>query len=259
MRFLQRFNWIGLATVMGLIALWQVLVSTKIVEFSTIPAPSQVLHSMGELLGDGALTQPVVHTTLVILGASALAILIGTILGSLVGLSSAAFNWSMASVDFLRNIPVVALLPVAVLAWGPSIQSEVIITVWAATWIMLVNTAGAFSSVHPRLMDVSATLGLSARTRLHKIWLPAITPSLLVGARLAIVAASLTALIAETLVNPEGIGWELVRAQQSLDPGRLWVFALIAGWFGYLLNLLLIHAVRLAAPGGRDNPALQNS
>lgn len=256
---MTRPNWLnaeGVATVVGVVLFWQLASTAGLLPTSAVPSPMTCARELWRLTASGELAQPLLHTLTVVIVAAAIAMVAGVALGTALGLSSFTYGWSMASVDFLRTIPIVALLPVAVLLWGPTTKSELVATAYAATWVMTINTAGAFRSVHPRLGDVGRTFGLPRWRIVTTIWLPAIGPSLLVGARLAVVNASLVAIIAETLVNPQGLGWELIRAQQALRPGQLWAYALLAGLFGYLLNVLLIQAVRLVTPGGRDNPAL---
>jgi NitT/TauT family transport system permease protein len=64
------------------------------------------------------------------------------------------------------------------------------------------------------------------------------------------VSALVVAIIAEILVNPAGLGWGLIQAQNALQPARMWAYAVVIGIIGYVLNALLVQAVRLALPGG---------
>lgn len=239
-----------------LLGVWQAAFSLGFLKLESFPAPSDIASSFGDLVTSGDLLEPLLHTLWVVMMASIFALAIGTATGALLGLSRWAYNWGMASVDFMRTVPVVALLPVAVLLWGPTTNSELIISTYAASWVMAVNTAGGFAEAHPRLGDVCQTFQLTRFESLRKVRLPAILPSILVGARLSVVVAAISATIAEALVNPKGLGWEIMRAQQALDPGKLWAYALIAGLFGYLLNLALVVTVRALSPGSRANASV---
>lgn len=243
----------GVVAVAIVLVAWQGAFALGLIGLSSIPTPWGVAKSLLALVLTGDLFGPFVHTLWIMLLGSACALVIGTALGAILGLSNPAYRWGMASVDFLRTVPVVALLPVAVMLWGPSTGSELVITIYAATWVMAVNTSGAFASVHPRLGEVVRAFRLTRFEAVRKVWLPAIAAALLVGARLSVVTAALAAVIAETLVNPKGLGWEIVRSQQALQPERLWAYALVAGWFGYFLNFSLIAAARILLPGGRAN------
>jgi sulfonate transport system permease protein len=250
MKNLSKFIPSAVAVIL-LVGVWQAAFSLGFLTLESFPPPSDIANSLGELVTSGDLVEPLLQTLWVVMVASICALAIGTATGALLGLSRPAYNWGMASVDFMRTIPVVALLPVAVLLWGPTTQSELIISTYAAAWVMAVNTAGGFAEVHPRLGDVAQTFQLRRFESLRKVRLPAIVPSMLVGARLSVVVAAISATIAEALVNPKGLGWEIMRAQQALDPGKLWAYALVAGLFGYLLNLVLVLTVRALSPGIR--------
>jgi sulfonate transport system permease protein len=239
-----------------LLAVWQGAFTFGLLHLQSLPAPIGVARSLGGLLESGEIFPPLLHTLWVVTAGSVLALAIGTAAGAVMGLSPLAYMWGMASFDFLRTLPVVALLPIAVLLWGPSTKSELIITTYAAAWVMTINTAGAFTEVHPRLGDVCQTFQLSRLESVRKVWLPAIAPAMLVGARLSVVVAAISATIAETLVNPQGLGWEIVRSQQALQPGKLWSYAVVAGLFGYLLNVVLVVTARRLTPGSRVDSSM---
>lgn len=251
---MRRVNWWGLGVAVLVVVVWQAIVGGGVWRPQSVPTPLAVAKALGRLATDGELLPPLFHTLWVVAVGSVIALVVGMVVGMALGLVRGIYTWSMASVDFMRTVPVVALLPVAVLVWGPTTTSELIIVAYSAAWIMIVNTAGAFRSVNPRLGDVGRTFRLTRAQTVFKIWLPAITPTLLVGGRLSVISASLAAIISETLVNPQGLGWQIIRAQQGIQPEKLWAYAVVAGLFGYLLNLVLLGVVNLS-PTGRSGTA----
>lgn len=246
----------GIVVVAAVVVAWQVLVDTGVIDFEFVPTPIEVGEAIVDLTSDGTLPEAVLHTLSVVLLASAMAVVIGILLGLALGLSRTAYAYGMATVDFLRTVPIVALIPVALLVWGPAAITEIVVATFAATWAMVVNTSGAFRTRNPRLRDVARTFQLSHGEAVRKIWLPSVMPALLVGARLAVVTAMIVAILAETLANPAGLGWGLIKSQEALQSAELWAYAVVTGWFGYLLNVALIHGVRALSPGGRENPGL---
>lgn len=249
----------GTLVVLGVIGLWQLLVSTKAINFEFVPTPGEVATALVDLTKSGALPSDALHTLWVVVVASILGITIGALLGSALGLLKPLHTYSMASFDFLRTLPIVALMPVALLIWGPTAQTEIITAAYDATWVVVVTCAGAFRSINARLDDVVMTFQLSRMQALRKVWIPSIMPAVLVGSRLAVVSAMIVAILAETLVNPEGLGWGMIQAQQALQPADLWAYAVATGFFGYLLNLVLVQGVRWLSPGGRVDPALNGA
>jgi ABC-type nitrate/sulfonate/bicarbonate transport system permease component len=256
MGVVSRLNPTGWAVVILAIGIWEALVRAQILRYASLPAPSGVLSGFGDLVASGALLGDLLHTLGVAVLASALAIAIGVTLGAAIGLVPLFAALTNASVDVLRTIPTLALIPVALLIFGPEFRTELIVAVYAATWPVLINTAGGVRAVHPRLYDVARTFQLSGPERLRKIVLPAAMPAILVGGRLAVVSALVVAVVAEMLVNPEGIGWGLIRTQQALRPERTWAYAIASGALGFAVNACLVFAVRRALPGGQDNRAV---
>jgi ABC-type nitrate/sulfonate/bicarbonate transport system permease component len=249
---LRRVNLLGLLVPLALVGAWQWAVKSGAVELDYLPAPTSILAEAGSLIDSGDMTDALTHTLVVTVVSAAIAILLGGVTGIVFGSSRAVRTWTGGSVDVLRTIPVIALMPVALLVWGSSARTEIIVATFAGFWIMLVNTAGGVQQIHPRLADVSSTFRLSRIDRLRKVIAPAAAAPMLVGARLAVVSCLIVAIVAEMLVSYQGLGYVLVRAQNALQPEQMWAYAMACGLLGYLLNTVLVHGARLALPGGRN-------
>ena len=122
------------------------------------------------------------------------------------------------SIEVLRPVPSVALIPLAMLMFGFGARMEVSIVAFATFWPTLILVQSAVQQVEPRLLEVSRVLGLSARERACKIVLPAIVPRLFVALRLGVAVALVVAVTVEIAANPNGMGYAMMIAQQSLDP-----------------------------------------
>lgn len=244
---------VGLLVPLAGIGAWQLLVSTGVLNYSYLPAPVEVGESLVALAVSGELAAGLAHTLAVVVLAAALALLLGGALGFAIGSFPPVRTYLMASVDFLRTIPAVALLPVALLSFGPGPGTELILATWAAQWPVLVNTAGAVATVPARLHDVARTLRLSRARTVRTIVLPAVLPAWLAGARVAAMIALLVTVVAEMIMTPEGLGGGLIQSMQALDPARMWAYALICGIVGAALNATLRRAVRIGLPGSAAN------
>jgi ABC-type nitrate/sulfonate/bicarbonate transport system permease component len=235
------------------IGAWQLLVSTGVLNYDYLPAPVEVGESLITLATSGELATDLTHTLAVAVLAAALALLLGGALGLAIGSLPPLRACLMASVDFLRTIPAVALLPVALLRFGPGPGTELILATWAALWPVLVNTAGAVATVPARLHDVARTLRLSGARTVRTITFPAVLPAWLAGARVAAMIALLVTVVVEMIMTPEGLGGGLIQSMQALDPARMWAYALICGIVGASLNASLRRAVRIGLPGSAAN------
>lgn len=253
-RLADRLNLVGWTLIVLIILLWQVLVATKVIDFDYLPKPTEVWSGLQQVVADGTLIQQMGHTLRAAAIASAIAIAIGVGLGTLIGLIRPIAITTSASIDFLRSIPAVALMPVVLLMIGASSRSEIIVAVFAGLWPILLSTIGGVSAIQPRLHEVGRVLHLSRRDRALKVLIPSAVPSILVGVRLTVVTALVVVIIAEFMINPAGIGWALNQAQSALRPDLLFAYAVVTGLLGYLINLALVVGVRLCMPG---SPALR--
>jgi sulfonate transport system permease protein len=190
--------------------------------------PSAALLALLRAALDGSLLQATAFTlanagTGLLIGALA-----GMALGTFMGLSRRAAQACALSVEILRPVPSVALVPIAMLVFGFGMRMEISVVAFATFWPMLLLSRAAASQVEPCLLEVSAALDLSQAQRLtHVVW-PAMAPRLLVALKLGIAIALVVAVTVEIAANPFGMGYALMLAQQSLDP------ALMMAWLGWI-------------------------
>ena len=251
MTYLRRINYSGIAVIAAVLLVWQVAVGTKTVDFQYLPTPLQISGALRELIANGALGAKVAQTMSVTFISSLLAIAAGVLLGLLTGLVPLVGAWTSGTVNALRAIPTVVLMPVALLYWGPSVKAEVVVAAIAGMWPMLISTSGGVQHVHPRLFDVADNFRLSSAEKIRKIVLPAAAPEMLVGARLCVISCLVVAVIGEIIISSRGLGWAIYSAQNALQPDIMWAYAFVCALLGYLLNIALIRGVRLAMPGGQ--------
>jgi NitT/TauT family transport system permease protein len=229
-------NLVGLATMAMLVGLWELVVSSGFLDYQFLPAPSAVAGSIGTLVSSGDLTRNIAHTVYVTLVGWALASAIGIGLGLLLGLSDTVWRYSMASIEVMRSIPPVSLVPVALLVFGFSVRMELMIIVFVSAWPVLVNTIDGVRGVRAELLDVARMLRMGTATRIRKVLLPAAMPSIVVGLRLGLSLSLVLAVVAEMIGNPKGLGNALVSAQQALQPEEMFAYVFAIGVLGIGLN-----------------------
>ena len=235
-RTLQRVNLLGLGTRVVLAALWELLVRSGTLEFQFLPAPSAIAGRVGNLLTSGDLATNALHTLKVTWLGWLLAAAVGIGLGLLLGLSDTAWRYSMASIEVMRAIPPVSLVPLALLVFGFSIRMELTIIFFVSAWPVLVNAIDGVRGVRGELLDVARMLRMSSFMRIRKVVLPAAMPSIIVGLRLALSLSLVLAVIAEMLGNPNGLGNALTSAQQALQPEEMFAYVLAIGLLGIGLS-----------------------
>jgi NitT/TauT family transport system permease protein len=205
-------------------------------ESESLAAPSAVLKALVQALGDGTLALATWQTLFAALCGMAIGVGLGLVLGFMIGLSRTAIALSMPSIELFRPIPSPALIPLVMLIYGFGYRFEVAIVAFATFWPSLILAQAAAGQVEPRLLEVSKVLGLSARQRLWKIVLPAAMPRIFVALRLAAGIALVVAVTVEIAANPQGLGYMLMIAQQTLRPELMLAALLWVGLIGWGVN-----------------------
>lgn len=245
------FNVLGAVTSLVGIALWQLIASVgPLADVRGLPAPVEVVVGFTQLISRGDLLEAIVHTSWVTMVSAASGIVAGLIIGTILGLVPLFRVFTGTTWDALRSVPMVAIMPVALLLWGPDAKTEIIVATIASTWPMLVNTDGGIRSVHPRLAEVGRVFQFPRMKTVLKLQLPAASPQLIVGARLTVVTALIASIVAEMLISPAGLGFLIVTSQNALQYAQMWAVVVVCGFFGLLLNIVLLAGSRRLS-GGR--------
>lgn len=239
-------NYLGLITPLLLVAAWELLVRVEVLTFDYLPPPSDILSAAGTLTGDGELLGRVVHTAVMALVAWAVALGIALVVGTAIGLSPKVWRYSMASIEVLRTLPAVALVPVVLLVIGTNSRAEITVAAYAACWPMLISVAAGLQGAPQRLIDVARQMRLSRPRIVFSLMLPSAASLILAGARLALGISLIVVVLAEMVGNPQGLGAGITEMQTALQPENMWVYVISVALLGTLLNAALLLASRLA-------------
>jgi len=254
----RRINGLGLLTMIVLLGLWEVLVRSGVLDFQNLPAPSAVTARAQDLVASGELVVSLLHTVRVTLLGWLIASVVGVALGLVLGLWRPAWRWSMASLEMLRAVPPISLVPLALFVFGFSVRTELTLIIYASAWPVLINTIEGVRTVQQELHDVARMLRLSRVETLRKIVLPAALPSIVVGLQLSLSLALVLAVVAELVGNPSGLGNGLILAQLALRPEEVFVYVFTIGLLGIVLNAafrqVAARALGLAIRGQGEAP-----
>jgi ABC-type nitrate/sulfonate/bicarbonate transport system permease component len=234
----------ALAAPLALLALLEAYARTAGQASDALAPPSAALRAFGRVLADGSLLEATGFTLAAAAAGLALGSAMGLMLGIVLGLSRRASASCALSIELLRPVPSVALIPIAMLVFGFGLRMELAVVAFATFWPMLVLTRAAVQQVDPRLLEVASALGLTAWSRASKILLPAVMPRLFVALRLGLAIALVVAVTVEIAANPSGMGYALMLAQQSLDPALMLAWLGWIGLLGFALNALALRLQR---------------
>jgi sulfonate transport system permease protein len=221
------------ALLLGLLELWARTIGKS---SDSLAAPSAAVIAFFRALSDGSLLASTSFT----LGSAAAGLgigcLLGVFFGTLIGLSKRVASISFLSVEVLRPIPSVALIPLAMLMFGFGFRLEISVVAFACFWPILILTQAAVQQVEPCLLEVARALQLSQGEQFLKIVLPAIVPRLFVALRLGVAIALVVAVTVEIAANPHGMGYAIIYAQQSLDPALMLAWLFWISIVGFTIN-----------------------
>jgi ABC-type nitrate/sulfonate/bicarbonate transport system permease component len=235
----------------ALLILWEVAMRVSGVQSDSLAAPSQIAVAFYNAMLDGTIPWRTAETLRAALTGLAIGAGSGLFASIVLGLILPAARLMQFSIEVLRPVPAVALIPVAILTLGFGYAMEVSLVAFATFWPVLIYGHAAITNIEPQLLDVSRVLRLSSVGRVTKIVLPATLPRYFVAFRLATAVSLIVAVTVEIAANPLGIGYELMTASQSLHPDLMFALVLWIGLVGWGLNGALLFAQRrLFGPAG---------
>lgn len=227
-----------------LLILWEIGFRARGIESDSLAAPSQIAVAFWNAMWDGTIPRRTGETLRAALIGLAIGGGAGLVLSIIIGLITPVARLLQFSIEVLRPIPSVALIPVAILILGFGYGMEISLVAFATFWPVLIYGHAAITNIDQQLIDLSRVLRLTPVARVTKIILPATLPRYFVALRLAMAVALIVAVTVEIAANPLGIGHELMTAAQSLHPDLMFALVLWIGLIGWALNSALLFAQR---------------
>ncbi len=234
----------GLVGVAGAIGIWELLVVSGVLPEKAAPSFGSIVVAAVTDLGNGSLLGAVGVTMLAWAIGLAIATVLGVILGALIGVSQWVAGVLRLLVRFLRPVPSVALIPVAVLVAGLSLKMTLILVVFASVWPILFNTAYGIREVPQLYKDTGRAMGLSSGGVLTRITLPAALPSVATGLRVSAAIALVVVIAAELITGNAGIGRFILQERLGAQYSDAYAAVLVGGLLGYLINGIATGAER---------------
>ena len=225
----------------GLIALWQGASSNGWLSSRVLPAPVDVAVAFWTLALSGDLW---VHVK--VSAARALSgLAIGGGLGLALGLLTGSVRWAETLLDstiqMVRNIPALAMIPLVILWFGIDESAKLFLIAVAVFFPIYLNTFHGIRNVDPGLIEMARTYGLTRWQLYTQVILPGALSSILVGLRFSLGLMWVILIVAETISAQAGIGYLTMNAREFLQTDIVLV--------GILLYALLGKAADLFAKG----------
>ncbi|MBY9080529.1 ABC transporter permease subunit [Paenibacillus sp. HN-1] len=221
-----------------IIVFWHISTTTGIVAGNILPQPLQVARTFVDLLKNGELARNV--------GISAQRAVIGFLIGGFIGFALGLFNgvWARAemlldtTIQMVRNIPHLALIPIVILWFGIGEGTKVLLVSLGVFFPIYLNTFHGIRSVDPKLVEMGKVYGYKGLPLYLHVILPGALPSILVGVRQSLGIMWLTLIVAETVAANSGIGYMAMNAREYMRMDIIVLSILLYALLGKLSDSL---------------------
>ncbi|WP_442962142.1 aliphatic sulfonate ABC transporter permease SsuC [Pseudogracilibacillus sp. SE30717A] len=217
---------------------WQFLSWLGFIPQRILPAPLEVLQAAITLLSTGELYEHI----LVSLGRALAGFLIGGSIGFLLGLFNGISKYSEllldTSIQMLRNIPHLALIPLVILWFGIDETSKIFLVALGVLFPIYINTYHGIRSVDRDLIEMGRAYGLKGKSLFFTVILPGAMSSILVGVRFSLGVMWLTLIVAETISTHVGIGYMAMNAREFMQMDVIVLSIVLYALFGKLSDII---------------------
>jgi len=230
--------------VLVVLALWELAIRVGVISESNIPTMTGALGELVSQLGESGFWSAVGRTLEGWALGSGIAMALGIPVGILIGSSRWLFRAFRVPIEFLRPIPSVALIPLAVLIYGTGLESKVFLAAFASFWPLLIQTIYGVQDVDPVATDTAKSFGLGRLARLWHITLPSAVPYIATGVRISSAVSLILVVTAELVIGSAGLGREINTARSGGNLEVMYALILATGLLGWILNIATTAAER---------------
>jgi sulfonate transport system permease protein len=234
-----------LLPILGL-ALWEVAADTGLIVARVLPAPSAVAVAFWQTLRDGSLGEAVAVSSLRALQGLAIGGTLGFVLGVVNGLWKPAELLTDSTLQMLRNVPHLAIIPLVILWFGIGEEAKIFLVTIGVLFPVYLNTYHGVRTVDPALVEMARVYGLGPLALFLRVILPGALPSVFVGLRYGLGIMWLTLIVAETISASSGIGYMTMNAREFLQTDVVLLGIILYAVLGKLSDIVTKFCERAA-------------
>jgi ABC-type nitrate/sulfonate/bicarbonate transport system permease component len=227
---------LGATGILLFLLAWEAVPRLGLVQERFLPPASKVLLTLVDYFGQGAFWHDVGETMLAWTIGLGVSIIAAVVLGLVIGSSSFLSKATYTTVEFLRPIPSVALIPLAVLLFGVKIESSLFLVIYASFWQVLLQVLYGVADVDPVADNTARSYGLGPIARARYVVWPTVLPYLMTGIRLASAVALILAITAELVIGSPGLGYQIALTQSGGAVPEMYALIVATGMIGILIN-----------------------
>lgn len=223
-----------------LIVAWQVASQTGWLSTRILPSPEKVVTTFWALVASGELWQHLAISGRRALTGFAIGGSVGLLLGLITGTSKTGERVLDTSIQMLRNVPHLALIPLVILWFGIDESAKVFLVALGTFFPIYLNTWHGIRNVDRGLVEMARSYGLSGWQLFVQVMLPGALPNIMVGVRFALGLMWLTLIVAETISASSGIGYLAMNAREFLQTDVVVVAIILYALLGKLADVIAL-------------------
>jgi ABC-type nitrate/sulfonate/bicarbonate transport system permease component len=229
---------LGFAGVLFFLVIWQIIPAIGLIDPTYFPNATDTLTQLFKDLGTASLWKDIADTLIAWGLGLAIATVLAVTFGTIIGLVPFLRRATHTTVEFLRPIPSVALIPLAILLYGLRLQAALLIIVYASFWQVFVQALYGVADVDSVARDTARSFGLTRSQRFRSLVFPTALPYLITGIRLAAAVALILTITAQMFIGTPGIGRSIIFAQQGANWVQVYALVVVTGVLGLLVNIV---------------------
>ena len=235
---------IGWIVPLALVLLWEALSRIGFIRANVLPAPSAVIAAFVKLMSDGSLPRHIGVSSARAGSGFVIGGGIGFALGLANGLSRLSRDLTDTTLQMIRNIPHLALIPLVILWFGIGEEAKIFLVALGVFFPIYVNTLLGIQGIDPQLVEMGRIYGLKPTALFRRVILPGALPSIFTGLRYGLGIMWLTLIVAETISARSGLGYMAMQAREFLQIDIVVLSIVIYALLGKLADSLARWAER---------------
>ena len=201
-----------------------------------LPPPASVWQALTQLAASGQLAHHIAVSLVRVAAGFAIAAATALPLGILLGLSRPAHAACQLVLEFFRNVPPLALLPMLILWFGIGESSKLIIVILATFFPIFLNTLAAISRPNAGLLELAQVFRLSPGAAFWHLRLPMAMPAIYTGLRIGLGYSWRSLIGAEMIAAAAGLGWLILDGEEMARPDVVLAGIFVLGLLGILTD-----------------------
>jgi ABC-type nitrate/sulfonate/bicarbonate transport system permease component len=235
---------LGVVGLLGFAALLEVLPRAGVVPAEYLPPTSRISQALVAQTERPAFWTAFLDTLQTWLTGLAIAVVAGVVVGVVIGAVPLLREATASTIEFLRPIPSVALIPLAVVLLGTGMEATLVLVVYASFWQVLVQVLHGVADVDPIARETANSYRLGRWERVRYLLWPTTLPYAMTGVRLAASVALILTVTGELTIGTPGLGKEIEVAYSSNAIAAMYSLVVVTGLLGVVANVVTRSAER---------------